>query len=115
MTDVAGLPGPFARLSSLLMKVRVDTSVVDGSRLKVRCDMAQALDIPIRTRMITPGWLARSHFGFPSSRSPLPAGSALMQASRTQYGSGPDTTQARRCDVGAPRLSDSRARRSCRG
>src|ERR1700761_8995449 len=103
MTDVAGPPGPVGRFFALPIRGQNDALSADGSRFRVRCDMAQALNIPMRGRMApwdpSPGAIAASH----RSRSPLPVSPARErpfladmgqgQGLRKRAGRGPDAPE----------------------
>src|SRR6478672_6519726 len=89
MTEVAGPLGPFDRFSSLPIWGRKNASAADGSGFRVRCDMAQALNIPMRRSDGSLGSLTRSRRGFPSSRSPLPVSPAHERPSIADMGQGP--------------------------
>src|SRR6266699_1926621 len=92
MTDAAGPPGPVERFSSLPIR-EADAAVATGadrSELIVRCDMAQAFDIPTGTRTVDvlppeTSWLPRQGFQIAFQAGPAPQ----------EYGSVFGSTQAR--------------------
>src|SRR5689334_12991577 len=90
MTEVAGPLRPFDRFSSLPIRGRKDASAPDGPSFRIRCDMAQALNIPMRRADGALGSLTRSHRGFASSRSPLPVSPAHEGPFLADMGQGPD-------------------------